>query len=85
MWIEVMGYSVRILCPPLPPQRVAELEDFKVCYLSKRPVFLMIDGGRLSEEGLLKEIRVNGKVSLYKGTWSLAKTTLDLLKKGRIG
>jgi len=79
-----MEYSVRILCPPIPPQGVAGLEDFKVCHLSKRPAFLKIEGGRLSEEGFLKEVRVDDRMSLYKGTWGLVKITLDLLSKGKI-
>jgi len=76
-----MQYKYEVLCPPLPPN---ELNDFKVCLLSKRPAFLKIEGGRLTEEGFLKEVRVDGNVSLYSGTWGLIKATLDLIRKGRI-
>ena len=75
-------YSVQILCPPLPPNH--DLNDYKACLLSKRPVFLKIKGGRLSEEGFLKEVRVDGSMSLYKGTWALVKVTLDLIRKKKI-
>ena len=73
-----------LICPPLPPQEVGRLNDFKACDLSRRPAFLKIAGGRLSEEGFLKEVRVDDRGSLYKGPWSLVKATLDLIKKGKI-
>ena len=77
-----MGYSIQILCPPLPPNH--NLNDFKACPLGKRPVFLKIKGGRLSEEGFLREVRVDGSMSLYKGTWALVRATLDLMRKGKL-
>ena len=73
-----------LICPPLPPQEVDRLNDFKACDLSRRPAFLKIAGGRLSEEGFLKEVRVDDHGSLYKGPWSLVKATLNLVKKGKI-
>ncbi len=77
-----MNYSIQILCPPLPPNH--DLDDFKACPLDRRPVFLKIAGGRLSEEGFLKEVRVDDHGSLYKGPWSLIKATLDLIRKGKV-
>ena len=79
-----MDHSIELLCPPLPPQEVSRLTDFKVCWLYERPVFLRIRGGRLSEEGFLKEVRVDSHGSLYRGTWSLVKATLDLMRKEKI-
>ena len=73
-----------LICPPLPPQEVDRLNDFKACDLSRRPAFLKIAGGRLSEEGFLKEVRVDRSMSLYKGTWALVKATLDLMRKEKI-
>ena len=75
-------YSIQLLCPPLPPNH--GLDDFKACPLDRRPVFLKIKGGRLSEEGFLKEVRVDDHGSLYRGTWSLVKATLDLMRKGKL-
>lgn len=72
-----------ILLPPLPPG-FCPGKDFKVCHLSERPAFLRIEGGRLSEEGFLKELRVEGGVSLYKGTWGSILMMIDLVKAGRI-
>lgn len=77
-----MKYEV--LCPPLSPSSAKELADYKVCWLSKRPAFLKIEGGRLSEEGFLKEVRVDESMALYKGSWALLKATLDLIRKGEI-
>ena len=79
-----MGYSVQLLCPPLPPEIPYELKGYKACPLDRRPVFLKIKGGKLSEEGFLKEVRVDGSMSLYKGTWALVRVTLDLIKGGKI-
>ena len=76
--------ELQLLCPPLPPQEVSRLTDFKVCWLHERPVFLRIKGGRLSEEGFLREVRVDSHGSLYRGTWNLLMTTFDLLKMGKI-
>ncbi|HHJ63309.1 MAG TPA: hypothetical protein ENJ61_00215 [Aquifex aeolicus] len=75
-------YYVQILCPPLSPNH--DLNDFKACSLDRRPTFLKIKGGRLSEEGFLKEVRVDDHGSLYRGTWSLVKATLDLMRKGKV-
>ena len=77
-----MKYSVELFCPPLPPNH--DLNDYKACPLDKRPVFLKIKGGKLSEEGFLREVRVDSHGSLYKGTWALVKATLDLMRKEKV-
>ena len=81
-----MRYPIELLCPPLNEvtATLKRVQGFTACPYERRPVCLKIKGGRLPPQAFLKEVRVDGSMSLYKGTWALARVTLDLIRKGKL-
>ena len=62
----------------------SSLHDYRVCWLSERPVYLKLYHYKLHNEFYVRLIFQSDEYSLYKGTFFRVSRVLELVKEGLI-